>query len=73
MDHTGNAVSFVDYYKRAYDKTINDKEQPLLIHRPKKRDKLTKDGPDEVICLVPELCCRTGLTDYARSAVPSES
>ena len=124
MDHTGKAVSFVDYYKymcsslpfslswpvcvsvcitmytlriapslslrRAYDKAINDKEQPLLIHRPKKRDKLNKDvspsllrcyhtieytyfsisflqAPDEVICLVPELCCMTGLTDYARS------
>lgn len=24
-------------------------------------------APQEVICLVPELCCMTGLTDYARS------
>jgi aubergine-like protein len=67
MDHTGKAVSFVDYYKKAYDKTIMDKEQPLLLHRPKRRDKLNKDAPDEVICLIPELCCMTGLTDYARS------
>ena len=71
--------------RRAYDKKIVDKEQPLLLHRPRKRDKLNKDvsfhlflslsislslsaqAPEEVICLVPELCCMTGLTDYARS------
>ena len=29
--------------RRAYDKTIMDKEQPLLLHRPKRRDKLNKD------------------------------
>ena len=29
--------------RKAYDKTIIDKEQPLLLHRPKRRDKLNKD------------------------------
>ena len=29
--------------RKAYDKTILDKEQPLLIHRPKRRDKLQKE------------------------------
>jgi len=69
IDHTGQPVSFINYYKQAYGKDIQDTEQPLLIHRPKRRAMGVKgqEAPEEVICLVPELCCMTGLTDIARS------
>lgn len=65
--HSGEAISFVDYYKKAYNKDIDDLEQPLLVHRPKRTKGDPRQGPEELICLVPELCCMTGLTDQARS------
>ncbi|XP_035670589.1 piwi-like protein 1 [Branchiostoma floridae] len=62
--HTGEQVSFVDYYKKSYNINIMDDCQPLIISRPKKR---AKDADrDEVLCLIPELCCMTGLTDNMR-------
>eukprot|EP00731_Ephydatia_muelleri_P025692 Em0017g775a len=70
QDHAGNQITFVDYYKRAYDLDITDLEQPLLIHRPKKKQRgkeETSKEVDEMVCLVPELCSMTGLTEAARS------
>lgn len=71
QDHAGSQITFVDYYKRAYDLDITDLEQPLLIHRPKKKQRGKKEESgkevDEMVCLVPELCAMTGLTDAARS------
>ncbi|XP_078658724.1 piwi-like protein 1 isoform X1 [Branchiostoma floridae x Branchiostoma belcheri] len=62
--HTGEEISFVDYYKKAYNINIADDSQPLIINRPKKR---AKDAdPNEVLCLIPELCWLTGLTDNMR-------
>ncbi|XP_071952418.1 piwi-like protein 1 [Antedon mediterranea] len=68
--HNGQETSFVDYYRRAYNKEIRDLNQPLLISRPKKKDRNrqgTNEGQEEVICLVPELSFRTGLTDAMRA------
>uniref|UniRef100_UPI002DDDBD8F Piwi n=1 Tax=Ephydatia fluviatilis TaxID=31330 RepID=UPI002DDDBD8F len=71
QDHAGSQITFVDYYKRAYDLDITDLEQPLLIHRPKKKQRGKQDEGrkevEEMVCLVPELCAMTGLTDAARS------
>jgi aubergine-like protein len=80
-DHTGRSISFIEYYKTAYGINIKDIEQPLLLHRPKVnrivKRKEKKDSPNEgqdveeegekVICLIPELCSMTGLTDNARN------
>eukprot|EP00794_Sanderia_malayensis_P019493 gene19493-21418_t len=64
--HNGEPMRYVDYYKTNYNQTLSDLEQPLLIHRPKPK----KGSPapvNEVICLIPELCSMTGLTDEIRS------
>ena len=43
-----------------------DEKQPLLINRPKKRG-TSELETDRIICLVPELCLMTGLTDAMRA------
>lgn len=66
---TGESVTFVDYYQKSYNLTIQDREQPLLLHRPKKRAEQPGERERkqlEVICLIPELCFMTGLTDALR-------
>jgi len=66
----GETISYVDYYKTQYKITIKDELQPMLIHRPKKatqRNQRDKEGADKVICLVPELCFLTGLSDKLRA------
>ncbi|XP_065911077.1 piwi-like protein 2 isoform X2 [Dysidea avara] len=70
VSSNGTSVSFVDYYRQAYQLNVEDSEQPLLIHRPKKKtggDQRQAQEQDQVICLIPELCCMTGLTDVARA------
>ncbi|XP_067673438.1 piwi-like protein 1 [Haliotis asinina] len=65
---TGEEISFLDYYKKNYNISIRDAEQPLLINRPrKKREPGEREPKIEMICLVPELCYMTGLTDEMRS------
>nr|XP_039251037.1 piwi-like protein 1 [Styela clava] len=62
----GETISFYDYYKAQYRIEIQDKNQPMLINRPKKatqRSKRVEAGEDRVISLVPELCFLTGLSD----------
>ncbi|KAI6656672.1 piwi B [Oopsacas minuta] len=71
--HTGETISFEEYYKKQYQIEIVDKEQPLLIHRMKKRRAPLQPGQvvaeqvEHIICLVPELCFMTGLTETARA------
>jgi aubergine-like protein len=71
IDSTGQPVQFLQYYKTRYNLTITDHEQPLLIHREKKREPRGVERKGErqetIICLIPELCSLTGLTDVARS------
>ena len=66
----GESLSFQDYYRIQYKIEIQDLLQPMLIHRPKKstqRSQRAKEGKPTEICLVPELCYLTGLSDALRS------
>nr|AZB49329.1 piwi-like protein [Halisarca dujardinii] len=69
IDSTGKPVQFLQYYKTRYNLTISDHEQPLLIHRERKKERGQKkeDREESIICLIPELCSLTGLTDVARN------
>jgi len=64
---SGETISFVEYYKRQYQIEIQDPKQPLLINRPKKKALSEAESADRIICLVPELCLMTGLTDSMRA------
>uniref|UniRef100_A0A4W3IWE6 Piwi-like RNA-mediated gene silencing 1 n=1 Tax=Callorhinchus milii TaxID=7868 RepID=A0A4W3IWE6_CALMI len=61
----GSEISYVDYYKKQYSTDITDLNQPVLISQPKRQ------GPPGItlgpICLIPELCYLTGMTDKMRS------
>ncbi|XP_049876482.1 piwi-like protein Ago3 [Pectinophora gossypiella] len=60
-------ISYIDYYKKNYGIDIMDWDQPMLISKETKRMP-GSDAPTEfLICLVPELCQMTGLTDDQRS------
>lgn len=63
--HTGEQMSYVDYYSKVYGIELQDLEQPLLIHRPKDKEQ-QKGRKLGLVCLVPELCNITGLTDAVR-------
>ncbi|XP_055640533.1 protein argonaute-3 [Toxorhynchites rutilus septentrionalis] len=63
----GKPISYIEYYKQQYNIDIHDYKQPLLIHR-KERRVAGHDKPQEMImCLIPEICYLTGLTDEMRS------
>ena len=55
----------MEYYKTQYKIDIKDREQPLLVSNPKKRDE--RAGQTGPILLVPELCNLSGLSDEARA------
>ncbi|XP_078598434.1 piwi-like protein 1 [Branchiostoma floridae x Branchiostoma japonicum] len=59
----GSDISFLEYYERQYNRKIEDKDQPLLLSRAKKK---TKEGEVQILKLIPELCTLTGLTEEAR-------
>jgi aubergine-like protein len=58
-------ISYIDYYKQAYDMDIKDYKQPLLLSLPKARDR--RRGQEGPLCLLPELCSLTGLADEVRA------
>ncbi|XP_072372927.1 piwi-like protein 1 isoform X2 [Scyliorhinus torazame] len=61
----GSQISYIDYYKKQYSTDITDLNQPVLISQPKRQGPGgTSIGP---ICLIPELCYLTGMTDKIRS------
>lgn len=62
---SGETISFLEYYKKQYNITINDPDQPLLINR-KKRNAPNGEA-DAMVCLLPELSFMTGLTDAMRA------
>lgn len=65
FDQKGTQVTYADYYLNRYNIVIRDKKQPMLVSNPKARDK--RDGRNQLIYLIPELCRATGLTDKMRS------
>lgn len=65
--HKGEEMTFVDYYKKNYDISIYDMEQPLIVSNPKARDVKARGGDDSPLMLIPELCTRTGLSEEARA------
>jgi aubergine len=52
-------ISYLEYYKKKYGLKITVLDQPLLIHRDKKKN--------QEIHLIPEFCYLTGLTDEMRA------
>lgn len=60
-------ITFLEYFKKTYGIEIRDWEQPLLISRDTKRVSGSEKPVDFMICLIPELCQLTGLTDDQRS------
>ncbi|ELU05322.1 hypothetical protein CAPTEDRAFT_143890, partial [Capitella teleta] len=60
----GTDITFNEYYKKQYDKKLEDMQQPMLISRPKKKDE--REGAGDLL-LVPELCRLTGISEEARA------
>ncbi|XP_072944718.1 piwi-like protein Ago3 [Epargyreus clarus] len=60
-------ISYIDYYKNNYGIDIKDWNQPMLISRDSKLMPGSEEKTDFMICLVPELCQLTGLTEDQRS------
>uniref|UniRef100_A0A8C4V6F1 Piwi-like protein 2 n=1 Tax=Falco tinnunculus TaxID=100819 RepID=A0A8C4V6F1_FALTI len=65
---SGEEITFVDYYSKAYGITIRELDQPLLVHRP--REKQTSDGKRQLdlVLLVPELTFMTGVREMRRDS-----
>ncbi|XP_075300918.1 piwi-like protein 2 [Opisthocomus hoazin] len=63
---SGEEITFVDYYSKAYGITIRELDQPLLIHRP--RERLTPEGKRrlDMVLLVPELTFMTGIANMRK-------
>lgn len=57
--------SFLDYYKEHHNITIHDVNQPLLVNRQTRVYNGNK--VEHMVCLIPELCYLTGLTDVMRN------
>jgi aubergine-like protein len=62
------------FSRKHYDIDIKDMKQPLLLHRAKTKAKQSQQAgagaqpaPNEIICLIPELCFMTGLTEAMRT------
>lgn len=60
----GEKITFSKYYEDVYGKKPADDLQPLLVSRPKDKDK--KRGMSGPILLLPEFCSITGLSDEIR-------
>ena len=54
----GSEISFLEYYEKAYERKVMDPMQPLLISKPKDKDK--KRGTQGPILLLPEFCSIQG-------------
>ena len=58
--------TYLQYYKSKYGLDIKDKRQPLIISYLKRKDAQGKEVEHKV-CLIPEFCQMTGMTDEARN------
>uniref|UniRef100_A0A0A9Z7D5 Protein piwi n=1 Tax=Lygus hesperus TaxID=30085 RepID=A0A0A9Z7D5_LYGHE len=65
FDMKGRQITFRDYYREKYSLNIRHDNQPLLVSRPKAKD--IRGGRSNLVVLVPELCCLTGITESMRS------
>ncbi|KAM6191329.1 piwi-like protein 2 [Sarcoramphus papa] len=65
---SGEEITFVDYYSKAYGITIRELDQPLLVHRPK--EKQTPEGKRrlDMVLLVPELTFMTGVPEIRKDS-----
>lgn len=61
----GIEMTFLEYYKQQYGLSIRDENQPLLINSPKKT--VHEKEATILVCLVPELCSMTGMTQAQKS------
>ncbi|XP_052862181.1 protein aubergine-like [Anopheles cruzii] len=61
----GTTITFLQYFKDAYNRQIRDPKQPLLVSTPTMR--MQRSGITTPIYLVPELCQTTGITDDMRN------
>jgi len=61
----GQRISYKEYYTTAYEQSPKDDKQPLLLSRPKDKDR--KRGVSGNIYLLPEFCSITGLSDEMRA------
>ena len=64
FDTKEGPITYLEYYQKAYNRKLEDVQQPLLVSRPKKRDQ--RRGQEGPIYLVPEVCTRTGLSEETR-------
>jgi aubergine-like protein len=63
---SGGTITYMEYYKRTYNIFIKDRNQPLIISKPKFKS-LAEKKTDRVICLIPELCFLTGITEKMKN------
>ncbi|KAL1501830.1 hypothetical protein ABEB36_007083 [Hypothenemus hampei] len=63
----GREISFLEYYKTEYNIDIHDPNQPMLLHKKKVKKSGSSETDERLICLVPELCHLTGLSDEMRN------
>lgn len=57
----------MEYYQTRYQLRIRDARQPMLVSKPKERDR--RGGKTEMVLLVPELCRTTGINNKANNLV----
>lgn len=60
-------ATYVEYYRTNYSLEIRDVKQPLLISHSERRISGQKEKETTTLCLIPELCYLTGLTDQQRA------
>ena len=56
----GSRITYKEYYTTAYEQAPKDDKQPLLLSRPKDKDR--KRGVSGNIYLLPEFCSITGMS-----------
>ncbi|XP_070499434.1 protein aubergine-like [Chironomus tepperi] len=61
----GKDKTFIEYFAERYNIHIRDNRQPLLISKPKAKDR--RGGRNNTIVLIPELCSPVGVTDEMRN------
>jgi len=61
----GSSVTYTEYLKRAYNLTVRDEQQPMLVSKLKAKDQ--KRGMTGALHLLPEFCSITGLSEELRA------